>query len=171
MGLEAVAALALALASVAFVLYPIVRGQGAPLEDEEEGWEAEAQKRAALAAPRVAGHERAARKVDGADLPALRADGAAEAPGAIRAADAAGPVGEAPAGEHDEHDELEREVECYRRALRAGTVCGECRRANEPGSRYCAGCGAPLSAARCPACGHALAPSERACPVCGAGAT
>lgn len=166
MGLEAVAAIALTLASVAFVLYPIVRGRSAPVEDEEEPSEAEVRKRAALLAIRDAEYERAAGKLDDADFRALRAELAAEALAAMRAEEArAGPQGEAPPGEHDE---LEREVARYRLALRAGTLCSECGRANEPGSRYCGECGAPLGAGRCSACGRALAPSERACPVCGA---
>lgn len=39
---------------------------------------------------------------------------------------------------------LDREVERYREAVRAGTVCGRCRFANPPGSRYCADCGTRL---------------------------
>lgn len=41
-------------------------------------------------------------------------------------------------------DELDAEVDRYRVALRAGTVCTGCLEANAPGSRYCAGCGAAL---------------------------
>lgn len=41
-------------------------------------------------------------------------------------------------------DWLDREVERYREAVRAGTVCGSCRFANPAGSRYCADCGRRL---------------------------
>lgn len=40
---------------------------------------------------------------------------------------------------------LDADVERYRQALAAGTVCGRCRFANPPGSRYCAECGRELS--------------------------
>ncbi|MEJ2215117.1 MAG: zinc ribbon domain-containing protein [Gemmatimonadota bacterium] len=43
---------------------------------------------------------------------------------------------------------LDAEVKRYRKALREGTVCDQCLEANEPGARYCANCGAPLSAAQ-----------------------
>lgn len=36
---------------------------------------------------------------------------------------------------------IEAEVERYRAALRAGTLCGRCRYANPAGSSYCADCG------------------------------
>ena len=39
---------------------------------------------------------------------------------------------------------LDREVERYRVAVRAGTVCGSCQFANPAGSRYCADCGRRL---------------------------
>lgn len=51
------------------------------------------------------------------------------------------------AGAPAEFDEawLDGEVERYREAVRAGTVCGRCRFANPPGSRYCADCGTRLA--------------------------
>ncbi|HEX6938466.1 MAG TPA: zinc ribbon domain-containing protein [Longimicrobiales bacterium] len=39
---------------------------------------------------------------------------------------------------------LDREVERYREAVRAGTVCARCRFANPAGSRFCADCGRRL---------------------------
>lgn len=36
---------------------------------------------------------------------------------------------------------IDEEVERYRSALRAGTLCAQCRFANPAGSRYCADCG------------------------------
>jgi ribosomal protein L40E len=43
--------------------------------------------------------------------------------------------------------ELEREIERYRVALRAGTLCRRCGAANPDGSRYCAECGRRLASA------------------------
>lgn len=40
--------------------------------------------------------------------------------------------------------ELDADVERYRTALREGTLCGHCRQANLPGSRFCQECGEPL---------------------------
>ncbi|HEX6308426.1 MAG TPA: zinc ribbon domain-containing protein [Longimicrobiales bacterium] len=41
-------------------------------------------------------------------------------------------------------DELEAEVQRYREAVRAGTVCRKCGQANPPQSRFCYECGATL---------------------------
>lgn len=41
---------------------------------------------------------------------------------------------------------LDAEVERYREALRRGTLCDTCLAANAAGSRFCAECGAPLTA-------------------------
>jgi hypothetical protein len=50
----------------------------------------------------------------------------------------------------DEEDEVELEVQRYRAALRAGTVCNKCGQANPADSAFCFECGAalPLSEAR-----------------------
>jgi hypothetical protein len=40
--------------------------------------------------------------------------------------------------------ELEEEIAHYRTALRAGTICDRCGRANREASRFCAECGRPL---------------------------
>jgi hypothetical protein len=86
--MEILVAAVIAVAAVAAVLYPLVRGRGAavPLEAEEN------------------------------------AD-------AVR-----GPV--------------EAEIEQYRAALRAGTVCGRCGRANAERSRFCGECGHRLAGGR-----------------------
>jgi len=41
-------------------------------------------------------------------------------------------------------DAIEDAVSAYRTALRDGTVCRTCLRANRAGSRYCADCGRSL---------------------------
>jgi hypothetical protein len=42
---------------------------------------------------------------------------------------------------------VEQQIERYRTALRADTLCRKCGQANPPGSRYCYDCGRPLAAA------------------------
>ncbi|MBI4540431.1 MAG: zinc ribbon domain-containing protein [Gemmatimonadetes bacterium] len=161
------AALVLTAASVWIVLHPILRGRAAPLADEEvEPSDADFRKRTALRALRDAEYDRLAGKLNEDDFRALRAELAAEALQAIRAdgreaaveADASGAVAEA--------DELE--ISRYRLALRSDAVCGRCAHANEPGSRFCTRCGAPLRRGRCAACGERLVAGSESCPACGA---
>jgi hypothetical protein len=57
----------------------------------------------------------------------------------------AAPVSEtAPASHAQDDDELELEIQRYRAALRAGTVCSKCGQANPAESAFCFDCGAPL---------------------------
>lgn len=44
--------------------------------------------------------------------------------------------------------DIKEAVTNYRSALREGTVCRKCLRANRPGSRYCADCGKELNSQR-----------------------
>jgi hypothetical protein len=39
---------------------------------------------------------------------------------------------------------IDAEVDRYRAALRAGTLCGRCRYPNPAGSNFCADCGRPF---------------------------
>lgn len=48
-------------------------------------------------------------------------------------------------GPADPEAAVDAEVDRYRRALRAGSLCDDCLQANPRGSRFCAECGAPLS--------------------------
>lgn len=48
------------------------------------------------------------------------------------------------AGPADVDPALRGEVERYREAIRAGTLCEQCGQANAPGSRFCGECGRPL---------------------------
>ncbi len=41
-------------------------------------------------------------------------------------------------------DQLEADVQRYREAVEAGTVCPRCRQANTADARFCAECGQPL---------------------------
>ncbi len=52
---------------------------------------------------------------------------------------------------------LDAEVDRYRAALRAGTLCLACGYANAESSRFCAECGGPLLTARAVETGDALA--------------
>ena len=47
------------------------------------------------------------------------------------------------------------------------TICGNCRRENRNGARFCVGCGRPL-ALSCPSCGAEYSPGEHFCGECGA---
>ncbi|MBI4521997.1 MAG: hypothetical protein HY701_14265 [Gemmatimonadetes bacterium] len=164
MGLLA-AAVALTVISVAFLLYPILEGRTAPLSDDEDDLsEQELRKRTALLALRDAEYDHLSGKLDEKDYLALRSQLAAEA------LDLMGPeegeaVGARPALESDA---IEREVTSVRAALRAGVVCGRCACANEPGSRFCMGCGMKLAARRCGECGQELGAASQFCSACGA---
>lgn len=54
-----------------------------------------------------------------------------------------GPEGVGPGGARGD-DDLEAEVSPYRAAVRAGTLCSKCGRANPAGSKYCLECGTKL---------------------------
>lgn len=45
---------------------------------------------------------------------------------------------------YDDEAGLDADVQRYRDALHAGTVCSRCRAANPPGSRFCTDCGNEL---------------------------
>jgi hypothetical protein len=45
---------------------------------------------------------------------------------------------------------VEKQILEYRAALRAGTLCTRCARANPADSQFCAGCGRPLAGERQP---------------------
>lgn len=40
--------------------------------------------------------------------------------------------------------ELDADVQRYREALRGGTLCGKCQKANDPDSAFCMECGSAL---------------------------
>lgn len=47
---------------------------------------------------------------------------------------------------YDDEAELDADVDRYRVALEAGTLCPRCRSASSPGSRFCSECGTELHA-------------------------
>lgn len=65
-------------------------------------------------------------------LPAIRGGAARQRPAPVRV-------------RFRDNAALDAEVERYRAALRAGTVCARCRFANPSESRFCADCGRPLA--------------------------
>lgn len=54
------------------------------------------------------------------------------------------------AGSGEATPEIRGEVERYRDAIRAGTLCERCGQANAPDSRFCGECGRPLATASQP---------------------
>ncbi len=151
----------MALVVVGYVIHPIITGREAPLDRRpDEPSEVESRKRVALLALRDVEYDYATGKLDQVDYSSLRGELAAEALEAMKAEEegqtevvavegAAGPApqeGVAGAALPD-REALEAEIARYRAALQAGTVCPDCRRVNEPGSRFCATCGFSLAAA------------------------
>ncbi len=47
---------------------------------------------------------------------------------------------------YDDAADLDQDIRRYRDAVTHGTVCGRCRAANPPGSKFCGECGRPLLA-------------------------
>lgn len=45
---------------------------------------------------------------------------------------------------YDDDAELEADIQRYRKALKAGTVCPRCRHANAADARFCTDCGRDL---------------------------
>ena len=122
------------ITAFAAALIPLFRRKPGPRDSDEFGGDPVVAPPAAeeeVAAPRTPrGPERVAPTVNAADA-APASD--------VSAVPAAG-----------DGDELELEVQRYRAALRAGTLCSKCGQANPADSRFCFDCGAalPLQEAR-----------------------
>ena len=150
-----IAAVALTAAVVFYVLHPVITGRSAPLDRRpDEPSEIEARKRVALLALRDVEYDYATGKLDDGDYSLLRGELATEALEAMRAEEAR----VAGMDRHDhgpadtgvplpDREDIEAEIARYRAALQAGTACPECRRVNDPGSRFCATCGVSLAMA------------------------
>lgn len=137
------AAILLTTAVVLFVLYPVIRGQSAPMgRVEDEPTEAEARSRVTLLALRDVEYDYVSGKLDDADYARLRKELSVEALEALkireREMEESDAGWEVPAG-------LEEEIARARRGLRAGLFCTGCGHPNEPGSRFCAHCGSALT--------------------------
>jgi hypothetical protein len=128
-----------AIVAFAAVLIPLFRRRvpGADTNEFEGDTGAAAQ-------PAQRESKRAARDAAQADGPTPAEDIAPPmAAGPVSLVDAAAVPAGTPA-DAATADELELEVQRYRAALRAGTVCNKCGQANPAESRFCFDCGAPL---------------------------
>lgn len=127
----------LAGAVVLFLLHPMLTGDKAPMEGEEdEMTEAESRRRVTLRALRDVEYDFVTGKLDDRDYDALRRELSAEALAAL----------EAEKAEREAQDPaaLEREVAAVRQGLREGRTCARCGHVNTADSRFCASCGTPL---------------------------
>jgi cytochrome c-type biogenesis protein CcmI len=154
-------AVLLAIAVVFFVLFPVVAGEFAPMErDDEELTEVQHRKRTALLALRDVEYDYHAGKLDDADYRRLKEEIAAEALQAIdaeeaewtereavRAAKGAGTDGTASTESHAPEG-VEAEIAALRASIREGMICPHCSHPNPRGSRFCGDCGSALPQTR-----------------------
>ncbi len=150
-----VPAVLLAVAVVFFVLQPVVVGQSAPMErDDDELTDAQHRKRIALLALRDVEYDYLAGKLDDADYLRLKQEIATEALEAIDTEEAEWAAREAQdqaAGRRSDtavSEALEAEIAALRASIREGIVCPQCGHPNPAGSRFCGDCGSALPAAR-----------------------
>ncbi|HEY7878498.1 MAG TPA: zinc ribbon domain-containing protein [Gemmatimonadaceae bacterium] len=146
----------LALAALAFVLFPLFRdsSRAEPVFASEPPEETGAAR--AVAALREVEFDRETGKLSDADYTSLKATYTREALAAMRAEDAAS------GGVSD--DEVEAMIHAYRAAARACETCGP---RPEPDAAYCSTCGRFLAGA-CARCGAAVTEAgARYCPGCG----
>jgi cytochrome c-type biogenesis protein CcmI len=136
-------ALLLVTAVVAFVLTPILRGQHASLErEDDEMTDAEARRRVTLLALRDVEYDYHTGKLDETDYESMKRELSAEALAALKEAEA---EADSPGSNQDA---LEAEIAALRQGLRSGTACTGCGHTNPSGSRFCASCGQPLASRR-----------------------
>lgn len=139
----------LALAAVFFILYPILAGREASLEqDDRELTDAQHRKNQALLALRDVEYDYHAGKLDEQDYLALKKEISAEALQALDeeeaewlAREAAKEFGSAPGRVPEE---VEAEIAALRTSIREGVVCSQCGHPNPRGSRFCGDCGSAL---------------------------
>ena len=148
---------------VLFLLIPVLRGEWVSLKRSAgEPTEVEARKHVALKGLRDAEYDYRSGKLDERDYRTLRAEmsrealAAMEEEGELVASGAASPsVGGRrrtegadllPGREASDKDVVEREIAGARRGLAEGRICSECGYSRVEGSRFCAGCGRPLTA-------------------------
>lgn len=139
----------LALAAVFFVLYPILAGREASLEQEDqELTEAQHRKNVALLALRDVEYDYHAGKLDEEDYVALKREISAEALQALDEEEAEWLAREAAKefGAASVPDEVEAEIAALRASIREGVVCTQCGHPNPSGSKFCGDCGAALPA-------------------------
>ena len=128
-------ALILVVAVVAFIIQPVLQGDWASLQQQDdEMTEAEARRRVSLLALRDAEYDFATGKLDEADYKSLKRQLSAEALAALKELEESGDT-----------DALEREIAAARKGLKGEMRCGACHHQNPAGSRFCGACGAPLA--------------------------
>lgn len=143
----------LAGAVVLYLLHPMLTGERAPMEGEEdEMTEAESRRRVTLRALRDVEYDFVTGKLDETDYRELRRELSAEALEALEA--------ESSERAAQDPDALEREIARVRQGLRSGRTCAACGHVNEAGSRFCATCGAALAASGASPAGRPDAPAE-----------
>ncbi|MBW3534679.1 MAG: c-type cytochrome biogenesis protein CcmI [Gemmatimonadetes bacterium] len=133
-----VGAALLAGAVVLFLLHPMITGESAPMEGEEdEMTEAESRRRVKLRALRDVEYDHATGKLDDDDYESLKRELSAEALAAL----------EAEKAERADRDpaSLEDEIARVREGLRSGLTCARCGHLNAADSRFCAHCGTRLA--------------------------
>lgn len=129
----------LAGAVVLFLLHPMITGDRAPMEGEEdEMTEAESRRRVKLRALRDVEYDHATGKLDDHDYESLKRELSAEALVALDAEKAERAA--------QDPDALEGEIARIRDGLRSGLTCERCGHLNAADSRFCASCGSPLPA-------------------------
>ncbi|TVR52832.1 MAG: hypothetical protein EA421_12825 [Gemmatimonadales bacterium] len=135
-------ALLLAGGTVFLILQPLLTGESAPMErDDDELTEAQHRKRIALLGLRDVEYDFHAGKLDETDYRSQKAKLSAEALEAmdleLGEAQERGARGRARA-------EVEAEIAALRTSLREGVVCGQCGELNPRSARFCGSCGATL---------------------------
>lgn len=138
-------AVLLTLAAVGAILHPLLTGASAPLEaTDEELTDVQHRKRMALLALRDVEYDFHAGKLDENDYRALKAQVSAEALAALdeEALEMAGTGHRGGKGAAA----VEAEIAALRASIRQGVICTQCGHPNPRGSRFCAECGAAVTA-------------------------
>jgi hypothetical protein len=158
-------ALLLAGGTVFLILQPLLTGESAPMErDDDELTDAQHRKRIALLGLRDVEYDFHAGKLDEDDYRALKAQVSAEALAALddearELATAAGRSGGSGARASAAQADVEAEIAALRASIRHGVICTQCGHPNPRASRFCGECGAAVSAAAAsgsPASGSAV---------------
>ena len=138
--MDLLGALFLVAAVVFFVLTPILRGQFASLErEDDELTDTEARRRVTLLALRDVEYDYHTGKLDESDYLSLKRELSAEALAALEAAEQDEQGGAVPV------TDIEAEIAAVRAGLRGGNACSSCGHLNPEGSKFCARCGQALA--------------------------
>lgn len=163
MAWEAVGALLVGLAALAFVLAPLLGPAHGPADGTDEFEDPEETPRGqALAALREIEFDRATGKLSDEDYADLKARYTTRALAALRTDDAVTAAGG-----------IEARVAARVKAIRRGEAgegpaCAACGPRPEPDALFCSTCGVVLGGtSTCPQCHAALHPDGRYCGVCG----